>query len=177
MQKADDAKKALTEGAKVAALEPSAPQVVGLTAEQRTLVTPIEAELRRIGCYPGANQDWDTPAVRLGVAEYARYAELSATPTLPDAALLDSLKTLRERVCPLECSSRETVVNGRCIAKTCPPGQILSRDGACFARPAPPHQVATREADRPAPRKATPHHAPASSGGRCFSFNGTQYCE
>lgn len=177
VQKADEAKKALAENAKVASIATSAPQAVGLTSEQRVLVTPIEAELRRIGCYPGADQDWDSPAVRLGVAEYARYAKLTATPTLPDSALLDSLKGLRERICPLECSARETAVNGRCVAKTCPPGQILSRDGACFARPVSPHVTAAREADRPAPRKASPHHAPASSGGRCFSFNGTQYCE
>ncbi|MGO9423367.1 MAG: hypothetical protein ACLP25_29780, partial [Roseiarcus sp.] len=174
VQKADEAKKALTENAKVAAIEP---QVVGLTSEQRTLAAPIEAELRRIGCYPGADQDWDSPAVRLGVAEYARYAKLPATPTLPDAALLDSLKTVRERVCPIECSAREIAVNGRCVAKTCPLGRILARDGACVAKPAPPRVTATREVESPAPRKAATHHAPPSSGGRCFSFNGSQYCE
>ena len=115
--------------------------------------------------------------MRLGVAEYARYAKLVATPTLPDTTLLDSLKGLRDRVCPLECSARETAVNGRCVAKACPPGEILSRSGACFAKPASPRVAAAREIERPAPRKAAPHHAPASSGGRCFSFNGTQYCE
>ncbi len=174
VQRANDAKRALTENAKVAAIEP---QVVGLSSDQRALAAPIEAELRRIGCYPGTDQDWDSPAVRLGVAEYARFAKLPATPTLPDAALLDNLKTLRERVCPIECSSRETAVNGRCVAKACPPGRILSRDGACVAKSAPPRVTATREVESPAPRKAAPHHAPASSGGRCFSFNGTQYCE
>ena len=61
-----------------------------LTSDQRALVAPIEAELRRIGCYPGVNQDWDSPAVRLGIAEYARNAKLLAAPTLPDAALLDT---------------------------------------------------------------------------------------
>ena len=55
MQKANEAKKAQTQSAKVAAIAPPAPQAGGLTAEQRTLAMPIEAELRRIGCYPGAN--------------------------------------------------------------------------------------------------------------------------
>ena len=179
VQKADEAKKALTESAKVASIAPSASRATGLTSEQRALAIPIEAELRRIGCYPGADQDWDSPAVRLGVAEYARYARLTATPTLPDATLLDSLKGLRERVCPIECSPREAPVNGRCVAKTCPPGQILSRDGVCSAKPASTHVTSAREAERsaPTPRRAAPHHAPASSGGRCFSFNGAQYCE
>jgi len=178
LAKADQAKKAVAESVKTASIAPSATGSVGLTSEQRALVAPIEGELRRIGCYPGADQNWDAPAVRLGVAEYARYAKLAATPTLPDPSLLDSLKALRDRLCPAECSPRETAVNGRCVAKTCPPGEVLSRDGACFAKPAP-RVAAVREADRPAPRKAAPHHAPASSGGggRCFSFNGTQYCE
>ncbi len=169
VQKAGEAKKALAANTNVASLE--------LTSDQRALVAPIEAELRRIGCYPGANQDWDSPAVRLGIAEYARNAKLLAAPTLPDAALLDTLKGMREHVCPIECSPRETAVGGRCVAKTCPPGEILSRSGACFAKPASPRVAAAREIERPAPRRAAPHHAPASSGGRCFSFNGTQYCE
>ena len=179
VQKSDEAKKALAENTKVASIAPSAQQALGLNSEQRALVAPIEAELRRLGCYPGSDQNWDTPSVRLGVAEYARYAKLTATPTLPDPALLDSLKGLRERVCPIECSPRETAINGRCLAKTCPPGEILSRDGACVARPAATHATAAREADRSsrAPRKAAPHRAPATSSGRCFSFNGAQYCE
>ena len=169
VQKAGEAKKALAANTNVASLE--------LTSDQRALVAPIEVELRRIGCYPGVTQDWDSPAVRLGIAEYARNAKLLAAPTLPDAALLDTLKGMREHVCPIECSPRETAVGGRCVAKTCPPGEILSRSGACFAKPASPRVAAAREIERPAPRKAAPHHAPASSGGRCFSFNGTQYCE
>ena len=81
-----------------------------LSVKARALVAPIETELRRIGCYDGAARDWDAPEVRLSVAEYARYAKLSATPSSPDSTLLNNLKSLRDRVCPLECSSDEIAV-------------------------------------------------------------------
>ena len=170
-QKAEDAQKALAENTKLASIGPAAASAptAGPSSDQRALLASIETELRRIGCYAGADRDWDAPSVRLGVAEYARYAKLGATPTVPDAALLDGLKGLRERVCPLECSPRETAVNGRCVAKACPRGEILSRDGRCVARPAPPRATASRESEK----------APAQTGSRsrCFSFNGAQYCE
>ena len=170
VQKAEDAKKAAAGSARVASIAPAAPARAGdLGADRRALVAPIEAELRRVGCYVGGDGDWDAPSVRLGVAEYARYAKLAAPPIAPDAALLDSLKGLRERVCPLECSPRETAVNGRCVAKACPRGELLSRDGHCFARPAPARETAPREVDRTQSR--------VSSRSRCFSFNGSQYCE
>ena len=147
MQKAEEAKKASAETAKVASIAPAAAsaETAGPSSEQRALAASIETELRRIGCYAGADRDWDAPSVRLGVAEYARYAKLAATPTSPDAALLDSLKGLHERVCPLECAPRETAVNGRCVAKGCPRGEILSRDGRCVARQAPLRATASRE--------------------------------
>ncbi len=171
IQKAEEAKKASAETAKVASIAPAAAAGQGsdLSADRRALVAPIEAELRRVGCYAGADRDWDAPSVRLGVAEYARYAKLSAPPTVPDAALLDSLKGLHERVCPVECSPRETAVNGWCVVKACARGEILSRDGRCLARTARPRATASRE----------PEKAPAQTGSRsrCFSFNGAQYCE
>jgi hypothetical protein len=181
--KAQDAKKAAAETVKVASIAPAAATGRGsdLSAEQRALVAPIVAELRRVGCYADGDADWDSPSVRLSVAEYARYAKLVATPTLPDSMLLDDLKGLRERVCPLECSAGETAVNGRCVAKACPRGEVLARDGHCLARPAPQH--ATAVVTRPAPprgassREVDRSPARAGSGSRCFNFNGTQYCE
>ncbi len=105
--------------------------------------------------------------MRLGVARYARYAKLAAPPEAPDAALLDGLKGQHERVCPPECSAREVVADGRCVAKACARGEILARNGACVARPAAPRVAAAREAVK----------APAAAKGHCFSFNGNQYCE
>ncbi len=117
---------------------------------------------------------------------------MSATPSAPDGVLLDSLKNLRERVCPLQCAAGEVVVNGRCVAAGCPRGEVLGRDGACYPLPAP-RVTAAREAERPAVTRSTvlreeraaaprkpkpaPREAVRASGGHCFSFNGSQYCE
>ena len=203
-QKADDAKKAAAAAAKAAsatsppAAAPAAAEPAsGSGAEQRTLVAPIEAELHRIGCYDSGEKDWDAPEVRLGLAEYARYAKLSATPSAPDSVLLDSLKSVRERICPLQCAAGEVAVNGRCVAAGCPRGQSLGRDGNCYPLPAP-RVTAAREPERPvitrstapreeraqaprrpkpAPREAEQTRVRPASGGHCFSFNGAQYCE
>ena len=96
--------------------------------------------MHRIGCYDSGEKDWDAPEVRLGLAEYARYAKLSATPSVADSALLDSLKSRRDRLCPLECGAGEVPVNGRCVA----------------AGPrAAPRLTAAREAERPAATRST----------------------
>jgi uncharacterized caspase-like protein len=154
-QKAEDAKKA----ASAAASE--------LSADQLALVTPIRSELRRVGCFSGGEGNWNSTEMRLDVARYARYAKLAAPPEAPDAALLEGLKGQRERVCPPECSAREVVEDGRCVAKACARGEILARNGACVARPAAPRVAAAREAVK----------APVAAKGHCFSFNGNQYCE
>ncbi len=182
VQKAEDAKKA----AKAASIVPAAAtQPAGeLTAEQRALAASIEMELRRIGCYDGGARDWDAPEVRLGVAEYARYAKLSATPSAPNNALLDNLKSLREGVCPLECSSGEIVINGRCVAAgPRPPPHVtaareVERPPAAIRASAPREraQAASRK-PKPAARDAESTRVRPASGGHCFSFNGTQYCE
>ncbi len=182
VQKAEHAKRATAEAAKAASAAPAvaALRPAGdLAPEQRALVVPIETELRRIGCYDGTARDWDAPEVRLGLAEYARYAKLSATPPSPDSALLDNLKSLRDRLCPLECSSGEIVVNGRCVSPR--PGPHVTAARALERPPAPSaprvkRAPATRKL-RAAAREANSTHVRAASGGHCFSFNGTQYCE
>ena len=178
VQKAEEAKRVAAQAAKTAAAEAvAAPRPTGdLVQGQHALVAPIESELRRIGCYDGATRDWDAPEVRLGVAEYARYSKLSATPSLPDSTLLDNLKNLHDRVCPLECSPGEIVVNGRCAARPAP--RVTATREVEAPRSAP------REERAPAPRKhqvaareAGPTHVRPASGGHCFTFNGAQYCE
>jgi hypothetical protein len=168
-QKASDAKKAAEPAdTKLASATPATASAGAsvLTPEQAALVAPIQSELRRLGCYSG-NGDWASPEMQRGVVRYARYAKLASPPDAPNAALLDGLKGQRDRLCPSECSAREVEWGGRCVAKTCGPGEFLARNGACVARPpAAPRVANARDA-----AKAT---APK---GRCFNFNGNQYCE
>jgi uncharacterized caspase-like protein len=178
-KKAEEAKRVAAEATKTAAGSAATTPTLTtgqLVQDQHGFVIPIESELRRIGCYDGAARDWDAPEVRLGLAEYARHSKLSATPSLPDGVLLDSLKTLHDRVCPLECLPGEIVVNGRCAAH--PSARVTVMREIEAPRSAP------REERSPPPRKrqvaaheaASTHSRPAS-GGHCFTFNGAQYCE
>ena len=142
-----------------------------LEAPAPDLLPQIRDQLRRLGCYSGADVDWSAPALKLGVAKYARYASLGAPAASPDQALLDDMKKRRTGLCPPECSAREVAIGGRCVAKTCPEGERLSRGGGCV-RPKPP--VVRDAAVRPRRKREA---APAAGGGRCFTFNGSQYCE
>ena len=147
--------------------------------DARALAVSIEGELRRVGCYFGADADWGASPVKLAVAKYARFANLSPPPKAPDETLLDALKSRPDRVCPLECPARETAEGGRCVPKTCPAGDMLTGAGSCVARPAPPRPAPTREVTRAPPRELR-HEAgkPAGGGGgHCFEFNGSRYCE
>jgi len=147
--------------------------------DARALAVSIEGELRRVGCYFGADADWGASPVKLAVAKYARFANLSPPPTAPDETLLDALKSRPDRVCPLECPARETAEGGRCVPKTCPAGDKLTGAGSCVARPAPPRPAPTREVTRAPPREVRHEAAkPAGGGGgHCFEFNGSRYCE
>jgi hypothetical protein len=180
VQKAEDAKKAAAEATKAASASPAD----GSVTEPRRLVAPIEAELHRIGCYDSGVKDWDAPEVRLGLAEYARYAKLSATPSVADSALLDSLRSRRDRLCPLECGAGEVPLNGRCVAAgpRATPRLTAAREAE---RPAATRSTVQREEraqaalrkPRQASREAEQTRVRPASSGHCFSFNGAQYCE
>jgi hypothetical protein len=93
------------------------------------------------------------------------------------------------------CSPRERERNGVCIAKTCPAGQRLDKDGDCIetAKPKPekprkaaverkPAPVEARQEVRQEPRRRAPRAEaarPSGGGGgrKCFSFNGQSFCE
>ncbi len=153
------------------------PVLASLAPEQLALVVPIQLEMRRLGCYD-AGGDWHSAEMQRSLGKYARYANLAAPPDAPSPALLDALKGQRERVCPSECSPRETEVQGRCVAKTCPADSYPNRTGACVRRPpAEPRVAAVRAAPRSAVPAAPRNSAPAPARGHCFNFNGNQYCE
>jgi hypothetical protein len=166
-QKATDAKSTL-DSAKVALAAPETPaRVATLSPEQAALVGPIQAELKRLGCYGGG--DWASAEMQRAVGKYVRYAKLGGAPDAPSVSLLEGLKSQHDRVCPSECSAREVELGGRCVARTCGRGEILTKAGSCAPRPAAPRVATSRE--------AAPKAAPAASKGRCFGFNGNQYCE
>jgi hypothetical protein len=171
-QKAVDAKKAASEQRDLAVV-PVAPVVSATPSppnpSDAALTPQIRGELRRLGCYVGADADWGGAEMKRAVAKYALSAKLGSSPDIPSAALLVDLKSRHDRLCPPDCSAREVDVGGRCVVKNCGHGEILSRAGACVARPIP-HEEANRAQPQPVVR------APAK-GGHCFVFNGNNYCE
>ena len=153
---------------RVAALPPSAGR------GQEALTRSIKTELRRIGCYSGAiDANWRSPDLRKAIAKFAIQAKLSALPDDPGQGFLDDLAKRQGRVCPLVCGARSLERNGRCVAKSCPAGEILDAAGDCAPRPRRVVAVA------PEPRRASPRRPldarPSRAG--CFIFNGQRFCE
>jgi hypothetical protein len=167
-QKSEDAKTAAESAQSKATVVASTgtAAVASLTPDQTSLVGPIQAELRRLGCNVGAG-DWGSPTMARGLAGYARLAKLVSPPAVPSLSMLTDLKSRRDRICAPECSPREVESGGRCIAKVCGPSEVLARNGQCVAHSAPPRMATARDVVK----------APAASKGHCFSFNGNQYCE
>jgi hypothetical protein len=151
----------------LAASEPqvalAAPVAKPAGADLAAMTPLVAAELRRLGCYAGAASEWDAVDLRLAVDKFAELAKLASIPAEPDVGFLAALKREPDHFCAPQCSPREVASGGRCVPKTCAPNQILARDGACVAR-------------QPKPQPATAARAPAA-GKRCFSFNGSSYCE
>ena len=61
-----------------------------------------------------------------------------------------------------------------CVAITCRAGFILGPDGECQKRKEPPKPVVRAEPKPQQPASSSP--APRG-GGKCFAFNGKQFCE
>jgi uncharacterized caspase-like protein len=159
----------------VAAVNPDAPPAV----DRGQLVVAIKTELNRLGCYfAPIDANWQTPALRKAIENFATRTHRTKVPDAPATELLEDLKARAGRVCASDCGPRERESNGRCVAKTCPATEVLDRDGNCAPRGEPPKPA------RPAIANSTPraHRTEPSATGRpgrggCFSFNGRQFCE
>ena len=123
----------------VATPEPAEPKPA-LSGADLTLA--VQRELKRVGCYTGGlDGDWGRGS-RAGLARFAKYAKIKLASTRPTQAIFDALKARKTRVCPIICGPRHNLRNGRCVAKTCPRGQELTRAGRCI-KTAPKAKKAT----------------------------------
>jgi hypothetical protein len=142
-------------------VEPASPKPAALSGG--ALVQAIKTELSRVGCYSGSIDDkWTSAETKSSLKKFVKYAKLSDASADPAIDLLNALRGKTGRICPLECSARETEKNGECVAKTCPSGSRLDSDGDCERSKAPekssPKPAATAElAPAPAPPAITPH--------------------
>lgn len=129
------------------------------------LVRSIKRELKRVGCYDGAiDENWEERALKRSVRQFVRYAKFSGTADEPTADFLDAVRGSDPAACPLECGPRETERNGRCVAKSCPAGERLSRGGACIEIESRPEH--RRPSKREAAKPPSERPAKRAEGGK-----------
>jgi hypothetical protein len=165
------------QGPQVAVVNPEPPPAVS----QGQLIVAIKTELKRLGCYfEPVDSNWPTPKLRKAIEEFSvRTHRAKVTPPdAPPTELLEDLKARSGRVCAPECGPRERESDGRCVAKTCAPTEVLDRDGNCVPRGEPPKPARPAVANSaPRPHRIEPPATGLSGRGGCFSFNGRQFCE
>jgi Caspase domain len=141
--------------------------------DERELARSLQFELKRVGCFDGAVDGEFNNTTKLALRNFAKLAGL----TVPEGLVPDTLKAVRgidKRVCPLVCATGERAEGDRCLRVSCPSGQVL-KNGGCVAA------AAANPSDHPAnsaPSRSVQPAAPKSGGtGKCFNFQGRQFCE
>jgi uncharacterized caspase-like protein len=173
----EDAKRAAkAEAEKVASLTPSQtvpPSPSSSPIDQADITRLLQAHLKRVGCNSGnVDGNWDDSS-RKALDLFNKNARTQFDIKLASLDALDAVRNKSDRVCPLICAKGQRAEGDRCVQISCGAGFFLNSSGACEKRPepAPKARTATQE---PAPRARA---APGGGGGKCFSFNGKNYCE
>ena len=113
------------------------------------LARAVQAELDRLGCDPGTPDGVWGPRSSQALERYGRHAGKELASTAPSGELLETLRGVTARVCPLVCAPQFEVKDESCVKKTCPRGLRLSSSGACVAPP--PAAAVARPQPVPAP--------------------------
>jgi hypothetical protein len=136
--------------------------------DRREIARSLQLELKRVGCFDGRVDGEFGGSTRAALRNFARLAAISLPDNEPSLDALKALRGIDKRICPLVCPAGERAEADRCLRIACPAGQVLS-DGACVAK-----TPAAQKRPSGARAKATPKVAPK---GRCFAFQGRQFCE
>ena len=132
------------------------------TSDPHELSRSLQFELKRVGCFTGTvNGEFDD-ATKAALHGFNKQASTN----LPDEASADTIKAVRainKRVCPLTCGAGEHAEGEQCVANAPSPKRAEA------AAPAREHETI-----RPTPRAAP---AVPRGNGKCFSFQGRQFCE
>ena len=132
------------------------------TSDPHELSRSLQFELKRVGCFTGTvNGEFDD-ATKAALHGFNKQAATN----LPDEASADTIKAVRainKRVCPLTCGAGEHAEGEQCVANAPSPKRAEA------AAPAREHETI-----RPTPRAAP---AVPRGNGKCFSFQGRQFCE
>jgi uncharacterized caspase-like protein len=161
-------------GPQVAALSPAGAQVAVLSPVD--VARLLQANLNRVGCDPGTHDgnwnDGSSKALQL----FNKHAGTSFNVKLASLDALDGVRAKTSRVCPLVCAAGQKAEGDKCVAITCDAGFSLNSQGVCRKNP-PPAPAPAKTVSRERQPAAAPAAPAARGGGKCFSFNGRQYCE
>lgn len=99
-------------------------------SSKRELVRAVQRELKKQRCYSAKIDGKWGKGSHGAVARFLKYANITVS-NKPSNELFNTLRTTSGPVCPLNCGTRYTANNGKCVLKTCKKGQQLSRRGKC----------------------------------------------
>jgi len=86
-------------------------------SDPTTLARSLQAELKRVGCDPGAvDGRWGAKA-KEALRDFNEVARAALSVELPTEDALETVRAKKERVCALTCSPNEKEKDGRCVAR------------------------------------------------------------
>jgi uncharacterized caspase-like protein len=129
----------------------------------------LQFHLKRVGCDPGTTDGSWTDRSQHAMEAFNKYSGSHLDVTVASLDALDAVRGATARVCPLVCAPGSRLEGDHCARISCEAGSTLGSDGVCHREAAKPveHRPATQPAASAAPR----------GSGKCFSFNGKQFCE
>ena len=148
--------------------------------DMRVLTRDLQAELKRVGCDPGAlDGNWSRKSVQ-ALAQFNRRAGVKLDIKVATLGALDAVKGHEGRICPLICGRGERVDGDQCIAIPAEPKPV-KREASRPPEPGPRERAKERVREqvrerareqrqlstRPEPRRATcSEGTPTFVGGR-----------
>jgi len=128
----------------------------------------LQTELRRVGCNTGAvDKNWTASAQR-SLSLFNKNAKTNFDVKVASLDALDAVRGRASRVCPLICDHGYRADGEACIKITCKAGFELDDDNSC-------QRIVVKK--RTVARERRYERRPRPSGGKCFSYAGTSYCE
>jgi uncharacterized caspase-like protein len=160
-------KAANAERAEQVASLPSAPPAQK-SIDAADIARLLQFHLKRVGCDPGTTDGSWTDRSQHAMEAFNKYSGSHLDVTVASLDALDAVRGATARVCPLVCAPGSRLEGDHCARISCEAGSTLGSDGACH-----------REAPKPVEHRPTQPAASAAprGSGKCFSFNGKQFCE
>jgi uncharacterized caspase-like protein len=136
----------------------------------------LQAHLKRVGCDPGSlDGNWNDGSSK-SLQQFNQNAGTKFNVKVASLDALDAVRSKTMRVCPLVCAKGQKAEDDKCVQISCDAGFSLSPQGVCRKNP-PPAPAPAKTVSRQQQPSAAPAAPAARGGGKCFSFNGRQYCE